>query len=116
LVDDLREPPAGFTPLESRRGDLYLDNIRANLLSPDQMVPLPFDVPGPGNDLNERIDQYVKRALADKNKRRHPLGGTTLETGAVLTVTLPGATIQLGNEAGIITLLNSDGLKVHGVQ
>jgi hypothetical protein len=68
LVDDLRELPAGFTPLESRRGDLYLDNIRANLFSPDQMVPL------------------------------------------------PGTTIQLSNEGGIITLLNSEGLKVHGVQ
>lgn len=31
-------------------------------------------------------------------------------------VPLPGTTIQLSNEGGIITLLNSEGLKVHGVQ
>ena len=31
-------------------------------------------------------------------------------------LTLPGPTIQLSNQGGIITLLNSDGLKVHGVQ
>ena len=31
-------------------------------------------------------------------------------------VPLSGTTIQLSNEGGIITLLNSEGLKVHGVQ
>ena len=55
-------------------------------------------------------------ALADKNKRRHALDGIDVDAGAVLTVTLPGTTIQLSNEGGIITLLNADGLKVHGVQ
>ena len=29
---------------------------------------------------------------------------------------LPGTTIQLGNKGGIITLLNGDGLRGHGVQ
>jgi hypothetical protein len=55
-------------------------------------------------------------ALADKNKRRHPLDGMVLQAGAVTTVTLPGTTIQLSNKGGIITLLNNDGLKIHGVQ
>jgi hypothetical protein len=55
-------------------------------------------------------------ALADKHKRRHPLDGIALEAGAVTALTLPGPTIQLSNQGGIITLLNSDGLKVHGVQ
>ena len=55
-------------------------------------------------------------ALADKNKRRHPLDGIALEAGAMTALTLPGSTIQLSNQGGIITLLNSDGLKVHGVQ
>jgi len=54
--------------------------------------------------------------LADKNKRRHSLDGIALEAGAVTTLRLPGTTIQLSNKGGIITLLNSDGLKVHGVQ
>jgi uncharacterized protein YukJ len=254
LVDDLKELPAGFTPLEKKPGGLGLDYIRANLFRPDHMVPLPFDVPGPDNDLNERIDYHVHRALAeenamiyafgerwgpepntrdkyfgfkpgngihdihmnqgnveefkkdngvwqdggmllhfpsekrwvavflafqsqcwhtddkkgdciggieqpaeekslviiaatvnpvgddpglervlllntlatavnldgwalaDKNKRRHPLDGTIAEPGAVMAVMLPGTTIQLSNAGGIITLLNKDGLKVHGVQ
>jgi uncharacterized protein YukJ len=250
----LKELPAGFTPLERKPGGLALDYIRANLFRPDQMVPLPFDVAGPDNDLNEKIDYHVQRALAeedamiyalgerwgpepndrdkyfgfkpgngihdihmnqgsveefqkyngvwqdggmllhlpsedrwvavflafqsqcwhtddtkgncsgdveqpaedkgvviiaatvnpaghdpgmervlllntlattvtlngwtlaDKNKHRHPLDGITLEAGEVTAVTLPGTTIQLSNQGGIITLLNSEGLKVHGVQ
>ena len=55
-------------------------------------------------------------ALADKNKRRYSLDGNTLEPGTVTTLTLPGTTIQLSNKGGIITLLNSQSLKVHGVQ
>ena len=55
-------------------------------------------------------------ALADNHKRQHPLDGIALEAGAVTTVTLPGTATQLSNQGGIITLLNSDGLKVHGVR
>jgi uncharacterized protein YukJ len=254
LLDDLKELPAGFTPLERAPGGLALDYIRANLFRPDHMIPLPFDVPGPDNDLNEKIDYHVQRALAeedamiyafgerwgpepndrdkyfgfkpgngihdihmnqgnveefqkdngvwqdggmllhlpsddrwvavflafqsqcwhtddergycigdveqpaedkgvvivaatvnpaghdpgaervlllntlatavnldgwalaDKNKRRHQLDGIALGPGTVTAVTLPGTTIQLSNEGGIITLLRRDGLKVHGVQ
>ncbi len=254
LVDDLKELPAGFARLESNPGGLALDYLRANLFRPELMVPLPFDVPGPDNDLNEKIDFHVQRALAeeeamiyafgerwgpepdlrdkyfgfkpgngihdihmnqgnaeefkkddgvwqdggilihlpsedrwvavflafqsqcwhtddntghcigvpeqpaedksvviiaatvnpeghdpgmervlllntlatavnldewalaDRNKRRHPLDGLILEPGAIATVALPGTTIQLSNKGGIITLLNNKGLKVHGVQ
>jgi hypothetical protein len=55
-------------------------------------------------------------ALADKNKRQHPLDGNLMEPGTVTAITLPGTTAQLSNDGGIITLLNSEGLKVHGVQ
>jgi hypothetical protein len=30
------------------------------------MIPLPFDVPGSDNDLNEKIDKYVQRAMSDE--------------------------------------------------
>ena len=254
LVDQLKDLPAGFTPLPSKPGGLALDYIRANLFRPERMVPLPFDVPGPDNDLNEKIDFHVQRALAeedamiyafgerwgpeptsrdkyfgfkpgngihdihmnqgnvpefmnddgvwqdggvlihlpsedrwaavflafqsqcwhtddasghclgepekpaeeksvviiaatvnpvgddprkerilllntmatavnlngwalaDKNNLRHPLDGLSLEPGSVAELTLPGTTIQLSNKGGIITLLNREGLKVHGVQ
>jgi uncharacterized protein YukJ len=254
LLDALKELPAGFTPLNRAPGGLALDYIRNNLFDPNQMKPLPFEVPGPDNDLNEKIDYHVQRALAeedamvyafgerwgpepdtrdkyfgfkpgngihdihmnqgnveefqkdngvfqdggmlihlpsedrwaavflafqsqcwhtdddhgncigdidepaedksiviiagtinpagddpglervlllntlattmdlngwallDKNKRRHPLDGIVMEPGTVTALTLPGTTIQLSNDGGIITLLNNQGLKVHGVQ
>lgn len=52
-------------------------------------------------------------ALLDRFKSRHELRGS-LAAGATLTVTLP-PTVQLGNDGGIITLVDADGLKVHGV-
>ncbi len=52
--------------------------------------------------------------LADKNKRQHRLSGV-LEAGSVLTVSLSGADVQLSNKGGIITLLNAQGIKIHGV-
>jgi hypothetical protein len=38
----------------------------------------------------------------------------TIAAGATSRVDLP-QTVQLGNKGGIITLLNQDGVKVHGV-
>jgi len=29
------------------------------------MTPLPHELPGPDNDLNEKLDQIVQRAMAD---------------------------------------------------
>ncbi len=65
FVDDLRELPLGFNPIARQPGGMAMDYIRANLFDPQQMVPLPHDVPGPDNDLNEKIDYYVQRAIGD---------------------------------------------------
>ena len=53
--------------------------------------------------------------LADSLKRKHPLNGITLAPGAVVTVPLSGKDIQLGNNGGIITLLDNEDLKIDGV-
>jgi uncharacterized protein YukJ len=55
----------GFNHLNSKPGELALDYIRGNLFDPTQMKPLPHDVPGPDNDLNELIQLYIKRSLQD---------------------------------------------------
>jgi uncharacterized protein YukJ len=55
----------GFTALPSTPGGVALDFIRGNLFDRLAMRPLPFNVPGPDNDLNERIDHYVQRAIRD---------------------------------------------------
>ncbi|PSO61496.1 MAG: DUF2278 domain-containing protein [Cyanobacteria bacterium QH_2_48_84] len=51
-------------------------------------------------------------AIADRKKNKHTLGGT-IDPGATLVVTLP-FNVQLGNNGGIITLLDDRGLKVDG--
>ena len=58
LVDDLKELSAGFTTIDRVPGGLALDYIRANLFAPDKMIALPFDVFGPDNDLNGKIDYH----------------------------------------------------------
>jgi len=52
-------------------------------------------------------------AIADRLKNKHLLSGT-LDKGSTLVVQLP-QTVQLGNKGGIITLLDSRGIKIHGV-
>jgi uncharacterized protein YukJ len=76
LVDDsFRHPltvllpdlPLGFTQVESRSDGLALDFIRSNLFNRERMRTLPFEVPGPDNDLNEQIDRHVLRVMADED-------------------------------------------------
>jgi hypothetical protein len=52
-------------------------------------------------------------AIADKLKHKHFLAGT-LEPGATLQIPL-SRDVQLGNDGGIITLLDRQGMKIHGV-
>ena len=51
--------------------------------------------------------------LADKQKARMPLSGT-LDPGVTLRVDIKPP-VALSNKGDIITLLNQNGLKVHGV-
>lgn len=54
-------------------------------------------------------------SIADKIKARSPVPAGLLDGGATLDVPLAGGRAQLGNKGGQITLLDADGLKVHGV-
>jgi len=53
----------GFTPVPSQPGGAALDFIRSSLFQPKDMKALPFDAPGPDNDLAEIFGLYVKRAI-----------------------------------------------------
>jgi uncharacterized protein YukJ len=70
--DDFQHPvtstlpdTGGWTPLPSAPGTAALDFIRGNLFDPARMRPLPADVTGPDNDLSDRLDHYIERAIAD---------------------------------------------------
>ena len=76
LIDDrfshpitalLEEVPRGFTKIASKPGTSALDYIRGNLFDRTKMRILPFNVPGLDNDLNEKIDGVMQRAVADED-------------------------------------------------
>jgi uncharacterized protein YukJ len=66
--------PLGFTPLRSAPGSGALDFIRSNPFDRSQMRPLPANVPGFDNDLNDKIDRVMQRALADEHALVHAFG------------------------------------------
>jgi uncharacterized protein YukJ len=65
LTAALADLTDGFQRLPSTPGGHALDYIRGNLLDPRYMKVAPPDVSGPNNDLNDFIDHYVARAVAD---------------------------------------------------
>lgn len=63
VLEKIRSVEEGFTPIPSQPGGLALDFIRGSLFDPQQMKALPFNAPGPDNDLHEIFDLYVRRAI-----------------------------------------------------
>ncbi len=74
VTTDLLALPLGFKPLVSQPGALAIDFIRSNLFDRTKMIPIPFQVPGPDNDLNEKIDKYIQRALSDEEALIYAFG------------------------------------------
>lgn len=74
VLQNLLELPSGWHALVSKPGGAALDFIRTNLFDPRKMVPLPINVPGPDNDLNEKLDHYVQRAMSDEDARVYAFG------------------------------------------
>ena len=74
ILDAVTALPAGWSTLERKPGGAGLDFIRGNLFNRDDMRPLPFDVPGPDNDLNEKLAHYVRRAIADEHATAYAFG------------------------------------------
>ena len=74
VLDQLPGLELGFTEIERAPGGLSLDYIRANLFNRDRMKPLPHKVPGPDNDLNEKIDAVMQRAISDEDALVYAFG------------------------------------------
>jgi uncharacterized protein YukJ len=66
ILDVIDPLPRGFTKLARTPTSGALDFIRGNLFDRTLMRPLPHDVPGFDNDLNEKIDRVMQRAVADE--------------------------------------------------
>lgn len=54
-------------------------------------------------------------ALADKDKKKESIGNIVMAPGEFRTIPLSGKGAQLSNKGGIISLLDKNGFKVHGV-
>ncbi|QJP13662.1 DUF2278 family protein [Starkeya sp. ORNL1] len=76
ITDQLADLEEGLHPTESRPGGVALDFIRANLMQPWELKPLPLSAAGPDNDLNEKIDAYVQRAMSDEDSMIYAFGET----------------------------------------
>ncbi len=74
ILDELQALKTGFTPLTSEPGGMALDYIRGNLFDRRKMVPLPHNMPGPDNDLNEKIDRFIIRAIGDAEAMVYAFG------------------------------------------
>ncbi len=74
ITEGLEDLPHGFTDILRQPGGQAFDYIRGNLFDPGKMVPLPHDVPGPDNDLNEKIDHLIRRALGDSSALVYAFG------------------------------------------
>ena len=79
ITSELEPLAEGLHPAASRPGGFALDFIRGNLLQPWEMKPLPLSAAGPDNDLNEKIDAYVQRAMSDESAMLYAFGDTWFE-------------------------------------
>lgn len=76
ITDGLRALPEGLHAQPNQPGSIALDYIRGNLMQPQEMTPLPVSAPGPDNDLNEKLDHFVQRALSNENAWVYAFGET----------------------------------------
>jgi uncharacterized protein YukJ len=64
----------GFTAVPSSPGGIALDFIRGNLFDRADMRPLPPNKPGPDNDLADKLEHYVRRAINESDARIYVFG------------------------------------------
>ena len=74
MIEDIRDLPLGFHSLDNNPGGGSIDYIRGNHFDRNKMKALPHDIPGPDNDLNEKIHAYVQRAIDDEEALVYAFG------------------------------------------
>ena len=74
ILTALADLPEGFHPVPSRPGGAALDYIRGNLFDHTTMRALPATSPGPDNDLSDRLEHFVARAVGDPTARLFAFG------------------------------------------
>ncbi len=76
IITKLSALADGITALAGKNQFPALDYIRGNLFDLKEMQILPAELPGPENDLNEKIAKYVRWALAMNDVELYAFGDT----------------------------------------
>lgn len=74
ITDKLEKLKHGFTKVWKFPNGLALDYIRGNLFDIRKMKVLAPNIPGPNNDLNEKIDKYLRRAIDSEDAMLYAFG------------------------------------------
>lgn len=64
----------GFTKIGNSKREIALDYIRGGLFDPSKLVALPYNQDGPDNDLNEKLDAHLQRAIKDETAKIYVYG------------------------------------------
>jgi len=64
LIARLQGLPVGFTKLASKPGGVALDYVRGGLFKVKSMTPVPPDKPGVDNDLKDKLEDAVLKAIS----------------------------------------------------
>ena len=74
ITSSLRSRAPGFYRLGFQPADGGLDYIRGNLFDGTRMRPLPINLPGPDDDLNDQLDRVVQAAIAEEDALLYAFG------------------------------------------
>ncbi len=74
LASQLAAAATGFTKLESKPGGLAIDFVRGGLVDTSAMVPVPPDAPGQNNDLKDRLETAVVKAMNEAGSEVYAFG------------------------------------------
>jgi uncharacterized protein YukJ len=124
LVDDNFQHPLtarlpdlaqGFTALPRTAGGGGMDFIRGNLFDRLDMRPLPSTLPGPDNDLSDRLEHFFKRAIQEPDAMVYAFGqhwGPEPTTRDKIFNFLPGLGIHdiHMNQGNVLPFLGDDGV------
>jgi len=75
VVDRARALPEGWTEIKGAPAETTaIDYIRSNLFRPKDLKPLIHTKPGPNNDLFERVEDLLQRAINDDQAMVYAFG------------------------------------------
>jgi uncharacterized protein YukJ len=74
LTTQLADVKAGFTKLRSKSGGLAMDYLRGGLVNPKTMKEVPHDEPGANNDLKDKLEDAVVKAVAQEGSTVYAFG------------------------------------------